>query len=95
MRVNIDGKTHELLDADELTNVEVMAIEEKTGQPISAWKSGSMAVITGIVWATLKRENPVLKYEHVNFRISDLEVEDEEADEAEAEDKGKESEAVS
>jgi hypothetical protein len=52
-------------------------------------------ILAGIVWATLKRENPVLKYEHVNFRISDLEVEDEEADEAEAEDKGKESEAVS
>lgn len=92
MKVTIEGTVHELIEPDRMTNHEIMAIEKETGQPVSEWARMSMGVITGMVWATLRRDNPKLKYRDVSFTMEDIEEED--ADE-EGEEEGKDEEVAS
>lgn len=83
MKVKVDGKEYAVLGEDELTNAEVIAIEKATGDVITTWAQGSMSLITGLVWVTIKRENPQLKFQDVVFSMADLTVD--EADEEEEE----------
>lgn len=97
MKIKYNDEEVPLLSEDELTNVEIMLIEQQTGEPVAAWRRGTMAVTTGLVWVTLKRQIPELKYKDVSFKMSDLIVDedDPEEDEKEAEELGKESETDS
>lgn len=89
MKVTIDGKEHEVLDPDKLTNQEIMAIEKETGEPFTQWEQMSMGVMTGLVWASLRRETPELRYKDVSFTMADITDQDEEEQKAEAEEAGK------
>lgn len=70
---------------DRLLNVEAIAIEKVTGLTLAGLmagiKAGSMTAITGLLWVLLRRKEPTLRFEQVQFSFSevDFEVDDEEA----------------
>lgn len=70
---------------DRLLNVEAIAIEKVTGLTLAGLMAGikasSMTAITGLLWVLLKRGEPSLRFEQVQFSLSevDFEVDDDEA----------------
>ena len=87
MKVIVNGETYQLDAKDDLTNVEVMAIEKAIGVPAGQWVNGSMNVVTGMVWITMRRENPNIKFADVVFKLADVTPdEDDETDEGKGED---------
>jgi len=87
VKVIVNGETYQLDAKDDLTNVEVMAIEKAIGVPAGQWVNGSMNVVTGMVWITMRRENPNIKFADVVFKLADVTPdEDDETDEGKGED---------
>jgi hypothetical protein len=87
----IDDQTWEL-DMDELTNRDVMALEDVTGLPIDEWGkrlqggSPSMRDITLMVWLARRHAGERnLAFDDVEFRMGHFSIESDE-DEAQAED---------
>lgn len=71
-----------VLDRDSLMNTEAIAIEAATGRTLLDVFNGlpevSMISITALVWILRRREEPGLRFEEVQFAISDLDLEDSE-----------------
>ena len=72
-------------DPSKLLNVEAEAIERQTGLTYAEWgeavTKGSMTALHGLLWVLLKRDQPTLKYDAVQFCLADLdfEVDDDES----------------
>lgn len=75
-----DNRKTYVLDRDSLLNTEAIAIEAATGRTLLDVFNGlpevSMICITAVVWILRRREEPELRFEDVQFAISDLDLED-------------------
>lgn len=71
-------------DPMKLMNAEAEVIERRTGMMYGDWSSqvtqGSMLALHGLLFVMLKREEPTLKWDEVQFNLSmvDFEVDDQE-----------------
>lgn len=78
-----DRKTY-VLDRDSLLNTEAIAIEAATGRTLLDVFNGlpevSMISITALVWILRRRDEPGLQFGDVQFAISELDLEDPEAE---------------
>lgn len=81
MRITVKGKEHDF-DAGTITNREAMDLERATGLTFGQWndalKERSALAMTGMVWLVLRREEPALRFDAVEFTFSDLSVASEE-----------------
>lgn len=73
---------------EKLMNVECEAIERRTGFAfgdfVDAIGKGSMLAIHGLLWVLLKRENPTLAWDAVQFCLDEIDFEAEDGERAEA-----------
>jgi hypothetical protein len=75
-------------DADKLLSPEAEAIEKHTGMTYGEWKRAvvdeSVRALHGLLYVMLKRKNATLKWDEVEFSMSevDFELDDDEAAEA-------------
>ena len=75
-------------DSSKLMNVESEAIERVSKMTFGEWSvavtKGSVTALHALLWVMLKREQPTLTYESVQFSLSELDFElsDEESAEA-------------
>jgi hypothetical protein len=80
-----DGKTYTLPEFDDLYAREIIAIESALGVPVEKIDSVSNTLsLTALLWIARRREEPSLKFDDVDFRVSDISGDDDE-DETEAE----------
>ena len=69
-----------------IMNAEAEVIEKRTGMTFVQWTDavleGSMLATHGLLFVLLKRENPTLKWDDVQFCIDDVDFEPDEAETA-------------
>lgn len=78
MKITVKGEPFDL-DAGSLTNKELMDLERATGMTFGEWQEAlgkmSMLAVTGAVWLVLRKSNPKLKFDDVEFNFEDFKVE--------------------
>lgn len=73
-------------EPNRMMNAETEAIERKTGMGFAEWQhkveAGSTLAIHGLLWVLLKRKDPTLRWEQVEFCMADvaLDYDDDEAE---------------
>lgn len=91
----VQGETYQMIDPSKVTFAEADAIERTTGHTFQQIQgddavSGSARVIQALLWVSMKRAKPELKFSDLNdLAFGDIEwpeVEESEADPTEAED---------
>lgn len=59
-----------------LMSPEAEAVERLTGMPFNKWveqvQEGSVTAIHGLLWVLLRRDNPTLKYDAVQFSMGEV-----------------------
>lgn len=77
--IKVDGKEWTLLTSNDLTNKEIAVVERYVGEsrgsdpvPVHLWDGTSVAVLTGLLWAVMHRENPDLKIDDVEWYARDF-----------------------
>ncbi len=76
MKITIDGTVYDV-DATSVTNREAIALEdefEMTFQEFGALLGrGSMKAMTGLAWIIMRRSNPDVAFDAVDFKLADAE----------------------
>ena len=81
-----DGDERQTYDCDfnKLLNAEFIAIERLTGLTLTGVAQGLMEAsamtVTALVWVLRRRQEPTLRFDQVEFKMADMELE--EVDEA-------------
>lgn len=77
MRVTVDGRTYEA-DLNRLTFAEARAVEKASGESFATILSAKAPTMTGVqalVWVTMKRGEPTLKFADLDDRaIEDFDL---------------------
>lgn len=80
MKVTIDGIEHEWDGS--FSFKEGLAIEKVTGVTFSEWndqlKRGSLLAMGALVWTILKRDNPNLRFDDVDYDLASFSMSPEE-----------------
>ena len=75
-------------DPNKMINAECIEIERRTGWDFAEWlerfKRANMAAVTAYLYVMLKRETPGIKYESIQFTMSDFNFEPTDEELAEA-----------
>lgn len=78
LRITVAGKSHDW-DWSALRNTEAISVERETGWSVAQWQRelgrDSAIAFTALVWILQRRDAPELRFEDVDFVISDVDVE--------------------